>query len=215
MGTEIVSLSIDEVREYLKDFCTFGSSSCYVALCMARPKENNQISHNDIPVFREIITSKEEIDRKVSKLSAIGSHYEPTEGGQLEFRLYITVNSRDVEGAFFQYKNELTNMIEGLINGHEGTKSHMKRLDSEWISTLQSDTNSLERRFIIDIDKKDEKLLREKTDEIERLTEINVVHATPNGFHIITEPFNYNNLDVNEDFIEIKTDGLLYLGKYD
>lgn len=33
---------------------------------------------------------------------------------------------------------------------------------------------------------------------------------TPNGYHIVTEPFNYNDLETDVEY-ELKTDGMLFV----
>lgn len=41
-------------------------------------------------------------------------------------------------------------------------------------------------------------------------TEVVTWQETPNGYHIVTEPFNYNELETDVEY-ELKTDGLLFV----
>lgn len=207
-----MALSTDGLGEFLRDFCTFDRDSAYILTAMARPKENEQITHGNLPAFREILTSEERIDEKIAKLTTLGEHYTPEEGGELDFRLYITANSRDTRKAFFRHQKELISMSEQMSNGHKETHNRIKTLNKEWISDLQSDSSKKTNLFIIDIDEKNDKLLDEATSELESLTNIEFILETPNGYHIITDPFNYNEFTTNEgEDIEIKTDSLMFL----
>lgn len=210
METKITSLEPDGLNRFLSDFCDFNRDDAYILIAMARPKENEQINHGHMPNFREIITSKDKIEEKLRKLLTLGRNYEPKEGGDLTFRMYITANSRDCIKSYHMYQKELIDMNRQMFNGHEQTHNHIKRIDKEWISTLQSDTNKRTSRFIIDIDRKSETLLRETATKLEERTDIREIIETPNGYHIITAPFNYTELDTSDD-IEIKTDSLMFL----
>lgn len=199
------------IINFLSEYCDFTGSRAYILNCLARPKENEQIPHGSIPMFREIITEEDEIEEKFRKISTLGRHYEPSEGGDLKFRLYITANPRDTKSAFFDFQKELIGMQENISNGHEPTEDKIKRLDKEWISELQSDTFKDDSNFIIDID--DPSLYEDTYESLESHTEILHTIETPNGYHIISRPFNYTEfdaLDENEE-IELKKDSLLYI----
>lgn len=205
--------SDEELLSFLRDYCTFGEDRVYLLIGMARPRENENISHGNIPIFREIITDEESIARRYARLRTISDHYTPEEGGELTFRFYITANARDIEKSFYLFKKELLEFTYRRTTGHEGTKDKIKRLDKEWKSTLQTAGNKDEDRFIIDIDSEDESLFEEAHKKLSERTEIIESIKSPNGYHIITEPFGYPQFDylMDHDDIEIKTDGLMFL----
>lgn len=212
MNTEITTLEPEDLSEFLSDYCDFSRDTAYIITAMARPKENKQIAHGDMPAFRELITSEENIEEKLRKLLTLGRNYTPKEGGDLTFRMYITANSRNCLKSFHLYQKELIDMNRRISDGHEETYNHIKRIDKEWISALQSDTNKETSKFIIDIDRKSESLLDKTATDLRDRTEIEHIIETPNGYHIITEPFNYTEFDLKEDEeIEIKTDSLMFL----
>lgn len=205
--------SDENTLEFLTEFCEFGPNRLYILSAMARPKENENISHGSIPMFREIITSEEKIRQKYARLKALANNYTPEEGGDLEFRLYITANARDTEKSMHIFQKQLIDMKHKISNGHEHTRDKIKRLDKEWESTLQSDGNKEDNYFIIDIDSDSKDLYERAAKSLERETTILHSTRTPNGYHIITEPFNYpewEGLSWDEE-IEIKTDGLTFI----
>jgi len=204
--------SNEDLIAFLSDFCDFGANRAYIISAMARPKENDSISHGSIPMFREIITHEEKIPQKFSRLKAMAEHYTPAEGGELDFRLYITANARDIEKCFYLFQKQLIDMQHNIATGHEETREKIKRLDKEWESTLQTDGNKDDNYFIIDIDKDTDEQYEETQSILQDATTIHTALKTPNGFHIITDPFNYPETDgINEGEIELKTDGLMFL----
>lgn len=208
------SFETDEaLLSFLSDYCEFGANRVYILSAMARPKENESISHGSIPMFREIITDEEGIRRKYARLKTLADHYTPEEGGELTFRFYITANARDTEKAFYLYQKDLIEYSHKLATGHEQTREKIKRLDKEWESKLQSDGNKDDNYFIIDIDADDRSLFEETAKALEEETTLRASIKSPNGFHIITDPFNYPEFEPlqDEDEVEIKTDGLMFL----
>ena len=213
--------SDENLLSFLEDFCTFGPNRAYILLALARPKENEEISHGKIPIFREIITHEEKIRDKYAFLQSIADNYIPREGNNLDFRLYITANSRDVEKSFFSFQKSLTDFSKRMADGHEQTREKIKRLDEEWKSTLQTAGNKDDNMFIIDIDECDSSLFDTTLDWLANETTVLNATETPNGFHILTNPFNPKSFGtaVNEDEdspifgkdIELKTDGLTFL----
>lgn len=202
----------EALLSFLSDFCEFGANRAYILSAMARPKENESISHGSIPMFREIITHEEKIPQKYSRLKAMAEHYTPEEGGDLDFRLYITANARDIEKCFYLFQKQLIEMQHKIATGHEQTREKIKRLDKEWESTLQTDGNKDDNYFIIDIDKDTRDQYEETTQILDDTTTIHTAIKTPNGFHIITDPFNFPDTDgIAEGDIELKTDGLMFL----
>lgn len=203
----------EALLSFLSDYCEFGANRVYILSAMARPKENETISHGSIPMFREIITDEDGLRRKYARLKAMAEHYTPDEGGSLIFRFYITANARDTEKSFYLYQKDLIEYSHKLATGHEQTREKIKRLDKEWESKLQTDGNKEDNYFIIDIDTDDFSLYEETAEALEAETTIHTAIKSPNGFHIITDPFNYPDFEPfteNED-IEIKTDGLMFL----
>lgn len=213
----IRTLSTDEeIFSFLDEFCEYTENRVYILTAIARPKENPEITSNTIPIFRQIVTNPEQLRRKYALLSSVTENYTPREDitGELTFRFYISINSRDVRSSFHRYQKQLLDYNHQIANGHTETKKKIQRLDKEWKSTLQSDTNKEDSYFIIDIDEKTEELLTQVKTAIQNEDQAEILSSieTPNGYHIITTPFNHPNCDgIQHDEIEIKTDGMLFL----
>jgi len=199
--------------EFLSDYCEFGADRVYLLLAMARPKENEAVSHGNALVFREIITDEGDMSSKYARLKTVAHHYETEEGQSLNFRFYLTANARDTRKSFYLYQKDLIEYGHKMATGHEQTHEKIKRLDKEWKSKLQSDSTKDDSFFIIDVDTEDKETYKKTLSALKDETDILTAIRSPNGFHIITVPFNYPDFELlNEnDQIEIKTDGLMFL----
>lgn len=203
----------EEIISFIESYCNFDDDRLYILSVMARPKENEFITHGSIPMFREIITTKSAIKTKYNKLKILAENYIPKEtDDNLCFRFYITANARDIDKSYYLYQKKLLEFQRQDNNGHTEIKNKMKRLDKEWKSILQKKGNKKDSYFIIDIDKKSQDTFKRIYNGLESETNIITSISTPNGYHIITEPFEYPKLKlIDEEYIDIKTDGLLFL----
>jgi hypothetical protein len=206
------SKSDAELLDFLESFCEFGSNRAYLLCAMARPKENESITSDSQPIFREIVTREEKLRSKYSQVNALANNYIPESGEDLTFRLYISANARDVEKSFFLFQKALVDLQKKISSGHEQSREKIKRLDKEWESTLQGEGNKVDNYFIIDVDADYTQAYTDTMKLLDPVTEIRTTIKTPNGYHIITEPFNYPAVDgIAEDEVEVKTDGLMFL----
>lgn len=208
--------SDEEMLSFLDEFCTFGKNRVYLLMLIARSKENDAVMSSDEPVFREILTDSETVNRKYGRHKALVNSYIPEEGAELTYRFYISANARDVQKSFFQYQNTLSSDAEKMLQGHTPTRKKIKRLDKNWKSTLATQGNKDESRFVIDIDTKDIDLVTPVVSAVNENTDIYKIMDTPNGYHLYTDSFAFPLVEeLEEDYVEVKRDGLLFLTKID
>lgn len=218
-----ISPNREDIIAFLKDYCNYERGP-YILVLIARPKENEQLDHNSRILFREIISDSENMRRRLRKFEAIADSYTPQEGGSVNFRLYITVNPRDVMSGFHLFQKEMVDMNGHIISGHKQTKERIKELNREWLSQLQKDTNSAHNMFLFDLDNTSKNRLDELIDNLNNETDIVCSTTTPNGYHVVTYPFNYTEFDMlidspdaenqQDSEISIDTDGLLYITSF-
>lgn len=208
------SKSDAEILDMLSNFCEFSDDRAYMITSMARPKENDEISHGSIPMFREIFTDEDSLRRKYAKIKTLGQNYISEEGNTLTFRIYFTPNARDTMSALHTFDKKITDFHENIYNGHEETKKKIRRMDKIWKSTIEKDKNKAESYFIIDIDTTEKDIFEKGKSEIQELTDIIHTRKSPNGYHILTEPFNPNKFDETDlsEFGELKKDSLMFIG---
>lgn len=192
----------------LHDYCSFGDESVYVAMAIARKKDNEQITTNTEPIFREVLKDHEDIDRKLLRLRAQAENYTPVEGGDLTWRVYITANARNVVDAYYHFKELIGKWARDMYYGDDAALNKLKGVDSEWISELQRPHNRDEELFLHDIDDADREAVEEFCREMPVVAQ--AIQETPNGYHVVSEPFNYTEWQHPVPY-ELKTDGLLHV----
>lgn len=207
--------SVVEFLEQYMDFETHADDDSFVyqLVLIARERENEEVTYNSEIVFNEIVTDREHIRRKVEKLWALGENYvAPDYGMNPHFRLYFTVNSRDVQTAMFNFQQEITHYNNEIHNGHTEMVEKLERLDSLWKHLLQTDEARTGKRFMIDVDETDMNIVSELIEQFSEVTTIYAVIKTPNGYHFITDNFAYPLHDFYGEYdVDVKTDSLAFL----
>ena len=205
-------MDTDDVAAAIDTYCEFGERRVYLLMAVARTRENPRLSSSSEVVFREVLERERDIDRTLRKLSCVAATYRDDEGDPLTFRLYLSVNARNTLTAYFNLLERLNGWSKDLIYGDEAVDRKLKRVDQYWKRELQRDEAKDGSRFLIDVDTK-----AIETDGLkQRLsadTDVVLLRETPNGYHVITEPFNYTEMDYlrEHDDIEVGTDRMLFL----
>jgi len=145
-----------------------------------------------------ITTNPDEFDIATDKLVALQNHLDNP-----DIRLYSTVNARNMQKSIVTFKHKQLDLTE------DNECIFYKRINDSFCSCLMKPENKAERLFLIDVDTKDERV---PLGWMTKNREINMFYTypTPNGSHIITEPFNPSLCDGIPDF-EVKKDALMLL----
>ena len=178
-------------------------------MCIARRKFNEGITNSEEVVHRRVINNAEDIEFNVNYV------YNLMEMEDLTFRVYLTVNAHDHISAFWDFQQEMKQMAKGLYNGDDGAETRISRLGSEWKSTLHKPRHRDEKKFQFDLDKVTKSECDEFVNRIEKVgAEVILIRETPNGYHVITNPFNYNKIDEWSSFYdELDTDGMVHVDR--
>ncbi|MFC6755463.1 MULTISPECIES: hypothetical protein [Haloarcula] len=194
-----MTVDIDE----LQAFCEFGPDRVYLLVAIARAKENPETDERDRPTIREVVTDTGDLPETVAQLAHATSRFDAT------YRLYLTVNARDALTATFDLRRRTDDWLEMRLHGNEEITAKFTRVDSEYKSVLQSDGCADDSYFIFDLDD----ATRAEADRLESAlsteTTVGLVRETPNGYHVVTEPFDYTAFETDVAY-ELKTDGLLF-----
>lgn len=122
------------------------------------------------------------------------------------YRLYASTNSRNIKKAEKAFKMD---MLVCDFDDGENKAYFWKRLPSKWVSALMSPGARDSSNFLIDVDGEGD--VSAPVLKWLGMHGIEVIkqYKTPNGYHIVTPPFNPNDFDVPNS--EIKKDALLLL----
>lgn len=201
----------DDVASFLEEFCSFTPNRLYMLFAVARPKENSTL--DDTQVIREIVTHEGKLRPKIRQLKALSSVYRATDDGPLTFRLYVTMNARNVIDAFGSFQKTLIDMQHDIAAGDDRTREFAKRLDEEWKTVLHGERSKDDNYFLVDIDSEDDERVEQTVASLRQETQVVTTIETPNGYHVVVEPFEYTKWDGLgwSDESEVNTDDLLFL----
>lgn len=194
-----------EPVQFIKDYCDFGENRVYILMAIARKKYNPQMTHNTELVFRKVLRKEDGIEHKYREMKNM------MEGEDKNFYLYLSVNARNVLKGFFNFKHRMEDFVKQRMLGNYDVLDKFKKVDACWLSELARPRNRDEKYFQFDLD--DKERLDELLDHLESVTEIIAMRETRNGYHIITEPYNYpkHSEEYLDEDCEIKKDGNLFL----
>ena len=167
--------------------------SVHLLLAIRRSKENEGQTHKDELCFREIIRDSEE--ETLQKIKSRISNLPGT------WRIYHTVNARDTRKATKLLMHELLDHFE----------DQHYRVDSLYKKMLLQTACRKTKYFMLDIDNKDMDLAFGLPfgSFIPKAIEI---HESPNGWHVVVEPFNLSKFKPTKEVTVIK-DGYYFVEK--
>lgn len=190
--------TIKQIKETFKDF----SSGLRVIMLVHRNKEGGIGRRIQRTRLAKIVTTNsEEFFDAIEYLQDIMSKDKRT------LRIYSAVNSRDIQKSIHKFKQEqLDNDYSNELN-----REHFYiDIKNSWISCMMKKSCRNQSNFLFDLDECDDHSLVTITKQIEKQTKIILTYQTKNGYHIITEPFNYNKIECLEQ-VDVHPDGLLLI----
>ncbi|MDS0283321.1 hypothetical protein [Haloarcula onubensis] len=195
-----MTVDIEELRE----FCAFGPDRVYLLLAIARSKENTDGGASDSPTMRAVVEEAADLPDTVAQLEHSARRFDAT------YRLYLTVNARDALAATFELRRRMDDWLEMRLHGDEGVAAKFRRVDDEYRSVLQSDGCADDSDFLFDLDDASRTDAEELESDLTARTTVRLVRETPNGYHVVTAPFDYTEFESDVPY-ELQTDGLLFL----
>lgn len=187
-----------------REHCTFGQGRVHLLMAVARAKDQGGDADLDVPTIRTVVTEGDDLQRKAEQVDHAVSRFDA------RYRLYVTVNARDATTAVFELRSDVDDWLRMRLGGNEDVIGKFERLDSEFKSVLQSDRCADESNFLFDLDDADRPAAERFRDRLADHTDVSLFRATPNGFHVVAAPFDYNRLSAEVDY-ELKTDDMVFV----
>jgi hypothetical protein len=195
------------IESELYDWCDFSDDRAYILMAIARRKFNDDITNSSEVIHRRVLSDPDDIGEQVDELFGIADAH------GLNFRIYLTVNARSTVQAHYDFTKELADISEQLHNEHEGAYERIDRLSSEWKSVLHAPENKTDQYFLFDYDDITVAQMNECVSSLRQETDVLWTKETPNGYHVVTEPFNYPNWVSPVEYDELDTDGMINLAE--
>lgn len=195
----------------IEDWCEFGygDDRVYILRAVARQKDNPDLTHNSEIVYRKILRSEAEIAQKYEELLAVLGTHPNT------FRIYLTVNARNVVDAYFNFQGTMNRWTRDLLSGDANATRLISELDERWKSALHSPEAQDDSYFMYDLDDVSSQEAARFVEALREETEVLTCRATPAGYHVLTAPFDYTSWSPPVEYDDHSTDGLLFIERVD
>lgn len=188
-----------EAKKLFREFEPFTAGTRYLTLLHRQKDGGSTDEYKRRGAYFITQTPEEYLDALVRLLALQAVFSKP-------YRLYASVNPRNMKKAEKSFKMD---MLTCDFDEGESKEYFWKRLASKWVSALMSPGSRFDSLFILDVDGEGD-----VTAPVLKWLESNHVdiikqYKTPNGWHIVTKPFNPTELNLPN--CEIKKDGLILL----
>lgn len=150
----------------------------YRILMLINRKKESGISTTDRKCIRYISKNKIIFNALLAKLREIKKPHE---------RIYSSVNERDINKAIRLFKKRQLDNDYAFTDQKEDFYCD---IENRFISCLQNPEARNSKNFLIDLDSDAIQPYVDVCSQLDDLTSTLYVKETPNGFHIVTEPFD-------------------------
>lgn len=186
-------------KSIMQDFSQFTSGVRYLSLLHRTKDGGYNKEYHRRGGFYVTHTEEEYLDALVRLLTLQAIASKP-------YRLYASVNQRSISKAEKQFKME---MLEADFSSAENKHYFYERIESRWSGCLMKPGSRIGSLFILDVDGEGDCTAPVLQELSKLVVEPVKMYKTPNGWHIITPPFNPELLNVTN--CEVKKDGLILL----
>lgn len=193
-------------------------------MLLPRKKENEQNTEKEKLGLcqRKIVRSMTEIEETLEYFEDFSARYP-----EIVFRVYVSVEKRDLTKALFAVQDEVNCMVKDLFYGNKEVLNRTVNLSSTLKTILCRPACRGEKLFHFDIDwtHDEEDKFRSLYHHVTDLSEeVYYIGKTLNGWTMVCACFNPNDLKkwypeakgltIVKDFVEIKNNSMLYVGVY-
>lgn len=181
---------MNEALQFMHDYCDFSDPNCvWVMKGISRNKDNPDNPNMHRFLRRMILTCPDDIDSCYEEIHLLANHPDTT------YRIYISLNSRDVVDAAFQFQKKLVDITQGLAKGFPDALKQAKKVGSIWKTELEQRNARGTKRFLLDIDENNDVIARNIQQKIISIP--SMIHAfrkTPNGYAIVFDACDTRDL---------------------
>ncbi len=169
---------------------------------------------------RRIITCPEDIDDNYRDIHLL------TVDPYTIYRMYISLNSRDVIKTAFNFQKKLFDLNIGLAKGYNDSLSLAKRIGSLWKKELAQKENRGTKRMLLDLDTQEATHINGLMNYINepsflQNTKIHVVRPTVSGYHIVMDACDTRGLmkycveqQIPIDLKQLHRDSMLFIEQW-
>jgi len=200
-------------KEFLNKYCDFSNPN-WVWILTAMSRNKDQTSPNAHKYMsRFVLTSSTDIDDAMDTAARIANHPETY------YRMYISLNARDVVKGFYQFHKKMADIGYGVAMGRDDALAQSKKIGSIWKTELAQTSCRATKRFLLDVDNSD----KIKAGHILNYMEDNgfnvrVYRPTVSGVAIVFDACDTRDLlqfCKNNDFdVDLQRDSMVFVSQW-
>ena len=172
---------MNESLAFLTKYCDFSDPNwIWILTGISRAKDNPQSYHDYL--MRLVLTKPEDILECYERI-----HKETTQWNTV-YRMYVSLNARDVVKTLFSFQRKLSEIGYGLSRGQNDALQLSKSVGSLWKTELAQNGNRATKRILFDIDTLDPEKIGLVISYLTALAAtIRAWRSTPSGCHIVID----------------------------
>jgi len=130
---------------FLNEYCDFSNPNwVWMLKGISRNKDN---TNSGVKFLRRMVLTKPE-DIVICRDKIIAEANDPN----TIYRLYVSLNARDVVKAAFEFQKKLADITFGLCKGQDDALGQSKKIGSVWKTQLEQRNCRGTKRFLLDVD---------------------------------------------------------------
>lgn len=143
-------LTVNKNIHFLNDYCDFSNpNNVWILKGISRNKDNSNNPKMHKFFRRMVLTCSEDIKSSYEELWLMADDPLTT------YRIYVSLNSRDVTKAAINFQKSLIDLSHGALTGNVENLNRIKLLSSVWKTELEQSTCRGTKRILLDIDDMD------------------------------------------------------------
>ena len=190
--------------KFLAQYCQFDLGP-YILMAVARKTHNDDVTNSTEPVYREVIHDSDDALQKYHDIR-VRCQRRP-----YEWRVYVTANPRDPQAAYFNFRDRMNGWSKRLLNGDNSIERKLSNVAGEWVSELHRPQSAATSYFTFDLDGVTAGGVGTFIDALP--VEHIATQKSPNGYHVVTEPFEYPDWDSPIPYDDMDTDGQVHVAQ--
>ncbi|MFA5071922.1 MAG: hypothetical protein WC511_06260 [Candidatus Pacearchaeota archaeon] len=192
----ITQRTIEEIKEIFTPY----SDGVRIILLIHRSKEGGKNNTHKRHLKKVTTRNSQEFFDTIQEFQEI------CDNDPRPLRIYATVNKRSMDKAIRHFKE---NQLMNDYASEDIRNEFYLDIKNRWISCLMQANSRMETNFIIDLDDCDERSFHSIYNIIKKHTKIQTYYTTKNGYHIITDAFDYPKL--KDERIQVHVDNLMLI----
>jgi len=169
-----------ESLQFLKEYCNFSNPNwVWMLKGISRNKDNDK---SGVRFIRRLVVAKPE-DIETCRADILKMANDP----DTTYRLYVSLNSRDVVKGLFNFQKKMIDIGMGLAQGLDDHLQMSKKIGSIWKTELEQRSCRGTKRFLFDLDEDDNLMASAVAAYLETKvgTTIHLIRHTVSGYHIV------------------------------